>query len=151
MLTSPLHPTSPRTPPPSPPPHPFPRARRDSPLANFSWHKGSITSIEWAPDDENCIAVASSDSSVTIWDMSLEEDDDAELAMARAAGLPGASSLLPSSKDPRLADVPPQLLFEHRGQEDNKECHWHPQLPGVVFSTAADGMNVFKPDVQTVT
>jgi hypothetical protein len=33
-------------------------------------------------------------------------------------------------------------------QEDVKEAHWHAQLPGVVFSTAADGFNVFKPDVQ---
>ena len=31
-----------------------------------------------------------------------------------------------------------------------KEARFHPQLPGVVISTAADGFNVFLPDVQTL-
>ena len=94
---------------------------------------------------------------MTLWDLSLEGDDDAEVALAAAAaaaaagGKPGAPAALPSARDPGMADIPPQLLFLHAGQEDVKEVHFHRQLPGVVFSTAADGFNVFRPDLQLCT
>lgn len=48
---------------------------------------------------------------VTVWDLSVEEDDEA--AMAQEEG-----------EEP----LPPQLLFVHQGQEDIKELHFHPQV-----------------------
>ena len=113
----------------------------------FKWHKKAITSVQWAFDDENVLAVASEDNQITMWDMSLEEDEEAEMAMLGKSG----AKAVPSTKDPKLSDIPPQLLFLHAGQREIKELHFHPQLPGVVMSTAADGFNVFKPDVQVTT
>ncbi len=102
-----------------------------------------MTSVEWATDDENVLCVASSDNTVTLWDMSLEDDAEAEAALGGGGAGAGASG----------AGGPPpsQLLFIHAGQEDMKEAHFHAQLPGVVISTAADGFNLWKPDVQTLT
>lgn len=121
----------------------------DAPITDFRWHKKPITAVEWAYDDENVLAVASEDNQVTLWDMSLEQDDEAELALLAKQGK--AEGALPSSKDEHLAVIPPQLLFIHAGQEDVKEVHFHRQLPGVMISTAADGFNVFKPDVHLTT
>ena len=44
-----------------------------------------------------------------------------------------------------LQEIPPQLYFVHQGQSDIKEVHWHPQLPGVVGSTALDSFHMMKP------
>jgi ribosome assembly protein RRB1 len=85
------------------------------------------------------LAVASSDNTATLWDMSLEEDAEAEAALGGGGGGDGGGTR-----------VPPQLLFVHAGQEDLKEVRFHAQLPGVMFSTAASGFNVWKPDVQTI-
>jgi hypothetical protein len=42
--------------------------------------------------------------------------------------------------------VPPQLLFLHQGQSDPKEVRFHPQIPGMLGSTAADGFHVWLPE-----
>lgn len=47
------------------------------------------------------------------------------------------------TKDDTLEGIPPQLLFVHQGQSDVKEVHYHPQIPDMVISTAADGFNFF--------
>jgi ribosome assembly protein RRB1 len=105
-----------------------------SPLAHFTYHKGPITSIEWAPHDESVIAVSSEDNQVTVWDLSVEADDDAAAQANIDANFP-------------VADFPAQLLFIHQGQHNVKEVHFHPQIPGTIVTTAEDGLNVFKPAI----
>ena len=79
------------------------------------------------------LAAACADNTLTIWDLSLEKDPEAEAGAGAAVGAQGGDEL------------PAQLLFVHQGQRDVKEVHWHPQIPGLVVSTAADGLNVFRP------
>lgn len=100
------------------------------PLAHFTYHKGPITSLEWAPHDESMIAVSSEDNQVSIWDLSVEADDTEGN----------------ENKDLEN-EFPPQLLFLHMGQNNIKEVHWHPQIPGTVVSTAEDSFNIFKPAI----
>ena len=90
------------------------------PVAAFNFHKEQITSIEWHPTDDSIVAVAAGDNTLTLWDLAVELDDE-------------------ESKDTADAkDVPPQLLFVHY-MEMVKECHWHPQIPGVVMGTGGGG------------
>lgn len=89
-------------------------------VASFDFHKEQITSIEWHPTDDSIVAVAAGDNTLTLWDLAVEFDDQ-------------------ESKDTADAkDVPPQLLFVHYMQTV-KECHWHPQIPGVVMGTGLGG------------
>ncbi|GAA6046855.1 hypothetical protein JCM3770_005677 [Rhodotorula araucariae] len=105
------------------------KAPAPTPVAAFNWHTGPITSIEWHPTEDSCFAAAGADDQVTLWDLSVEEDEEER----------------PTGEDAdRLKDVPAQLLFCHQGQQDIKEVHWHPQAPGVVVSTASDGFNIFR-------
>ncbi|KAJ7596793.1 WD40-repeat-containing domain protein [Mycena floridula] len=99
-----------------------------TPVAAYNWHKQPVTSIEWHPTDESVFAASGADDQVTLWDLSVEQDDD-EMGGQTSEG---------------ERSVPPQLLFVHQGQKDVKEVHWHPQIPGAVISTAYDGFNVFK-------
>lgn len=108
--------------------------RKGTTLAHFTYHRGPITAIEWAPHDESVLCVSSADNQVTIWDLSVEADETDDAAAA-AAGVGG------------VADFPAQLLFIHQGQSNVKEIHHHPQIPGLIMSTAEDGLNVFKPAI----
>ncbi len=98
-------------------------------MASFAWHNAPITSIEWHPTEDSTFAASGADNQVTLWDLSVELDED-------EAGVP-------MDEDSRES-IPPQLLFAHQGQKDVKEVHWHPQIPGAVISTAYDGFNIFK-------
>ena len=90
------------------------------PVASFDFHKEQITSVEWHPGEDSIVAVAAGDNTLTLWDLSVEFDDE-------------------ESKDTADAkDVPPQLLFLHY-MEGVKECHWHPQIPGTVMGTGEGG------------
>lgn len=99
-----------------------------TPVASFTWHKAPITSVEWNPSDSSVFAASGADDQVTLWDLSVEQDED------EAPILDGSIPV----------EVPPQLLFVHQGQKDVKEIHWHPQIPGMVLSTASDSFNAFK-------
>lgn len=99
-------------------------------MAHFEYHNAPITSVSWHPTEETALCVSSADNTVTLWDMAVEEDEDDE----------GQEQL------EGVEEFPPQLLFLHQGQKSIMETMWHPQLPGVVISTALDGFNIFKPN-----
>ncbi|XP_074540419.1 glutamate-rich WD repeat-containing protein 1 [Halichoeres trimaculatus] len=95
------------------------------PVANFKQHSAPITSVEWSPVDSSVFAASGADDVISQWDLSVESCD----VGARVEG---------------VKDLPPQLLFLHQGQSEIKEIHWHPQVPGVMISTALSGFNVFR-------
>ena len=72
-------------------------------------------------------AVGGADDQVTLWDLGVEKDKEA----------------MGQEKEEDIG-VPPQLLFIHQGQKEIKEVHWHPQMPGVIISTAHTGFNIFR-------
>ncbi|KAJ2761384.1 Ribosome assembly protein rrb1 [Coemansia sp. BCRC 34490] len=107
---------------------------RSTPAACFAWHKKAVTSIEWCPTDESVLAVSGADDQLTLWDLAVELDAEEEARHRDAmVGSDGAKR-----------DVPAQLLFIHQGQNVIKELHWHPQIPGMLASTALSGFNMFK-------
>jgi hypothetical protein len=61
------------------------------------------------------------DDQTTIWNLAMEAE--------------------PGQED--LPNVPPQLLFVHMGQKEVKEVQWHKQIPGLAFTTALNGFNLF--------
>ncbi|SCU96875.1 LAME_0F17744g1_1 [Lachancea meyersii CBS 8951] len=100
-----------------------------TPVAQYNFHKGAITSIAFNPNDDSIIAVASEDNTVTLWDLSVEADDE-EIKQQAA-------------ETQELQDIPPQLLFVH-WQKEVKDVKWHKQIPGCLVSTGTDGLNVWK-------
>ena len=100
-----------------------------SPVAQYQFHKSAITSISFNPLDESIIAVASEDNTVTLWDLSVEADDE-EIKQQAA-------------ETKELQQIPPQLLFVH-WQKEVKDVKWHKQIPGCLVSTGTDGLNVWK-------
>lgn len=105
-----------------------PSQNAPKPVASFPFHKEQVTSLEWHPTDSSIMAVAAADSTVTIWDLAVELDEEEE---------GGRTSI-----DPSMQGVPPQLMFVHYA-DSVKECHWHPQIPGVVMATGGEGFGVF--------
>ncbi|KAJ3339796.1 ribosome biosynthesis protein rrb1 [Gonapodya sp. JEL0774] len=108
--------------------------KRPDPAALFTWHRGPITSIEWHPTESSVLVASGADDQCTVWDLSVERDPEEEREVMGRTGKEALGGV----------EVPPQLMFVHQGQSNVKEIHWHPQLPGVLVSTAFDGFNIFK-------
>ncbi|XP_053675643.1 glutamate-rich WD repeat-containing protein 1 [Anopheles nili] len=98
-----------------------------TPVATFKHHTDHITTVEWHPKESTILASGGDDDQIALWDLSVEKDDVDD-----------------ANDDPSLKDLPPQLLFIHQGQKEIKELHWHPQLKGVILSTAHSGFNIFR-------
>ncbi|CAO2183499.1 unnamed protein product [Urochloa humidicola] len=117
------------------------RSIKEPLAAHFEYHKKAITSIEWSPYDAAALAVSSEDHQLTIWDLSLERDAEEE---AEFRAKMEEQAIVPDN-------LPPHLLFVHQGQKHLKELHWHPQIPGMIISTDANGFNVLMPsNIDTV-
>ncbi|PWN47269.1 WD40 repeat-like protein [Violaceomyces palustris] len=104
---------------------------KPSPVAAFRWHTAPISSVEWHPTEDSVFAASGRDDQVTLWDLSVEEDEEEA----------GKGEKM---KGPDGKEVPSQLLFCHHGTSDIKEVHWHPQIQGMLTTTALDGFNLFK-------
>ena len=106
-------------------------------VARLSYHRGAVTSVEWSPTESSVLLSTgdSTDGATCVWDLAVERDPEEEAALGAGAAvvIGDAASALPA-----------QLLFVHAGQSDVKEAHWHPQIDGLVASTAADGFNVWR-------
>lgn len=100
-----------------------------SPVAQYKFHKGAITSISFNPLDESVVAVASEDNTVTLWDLSVEADDEEVKQQEQEIK--------------ELQQIPAQLLFVH-WQKEVKDVKWHKQIPGCLVSTGTDGLNIWK-------
>lgn len=96
-------------------------------VARFDWHRGPITSIEWHPTDDSVFSASSDDSTVSLWDLAVESDEDEA-----------------ASGENTQIRLPPQLLFPGHYQEHVKDAHWHPQIPGAVISAGVAGLSIFK-------
>ena len=99
--------------------------QQPKPVASFSFHKQQVTSLEWHPTDDSIVAVAAADNTVTTWDLAVELDDEEAGTETDTQGWP------------------PQLLFLHYA-ESVKECHWHPQIPGLLMATGGEGFGLWK-------
>ncbi|EDV59870.1 glutamate-rich WD repeat-containing protein 1 [Drosophila erecta] len=100
------------------------------PIATFKHHTDHITTVEWSPGEATVLASGGDDDQIALWDLAVEKDNDQAVDTAQNEDV--------------LSKLPPQLLFIHQGQKEIKELHWHPQLPGVLLSTAHSGFNIFR-------
>lgn len=104
--------------------------KSQKPIATFKHHTDHITTVEWNPSEATVLASGGDDDQIALWDLAVEKDADQAQA--------------PAENEEELSKLPPQLLFIHQGQKEIKELHWHPQLPGVLLSTAHSGFNIFR-------
>mmetsp|Transcript_9287 Transcript_9287/g.15631 ORF Transcript_9287/g.15631 Transcript_9287/m.15631 type:complete len:178 (+) Transcript_9287:1395-1928(+) len=109
------------------------KAELDS-ITRIRWHTKAITSIQFEPREESVLAVASDDDKLTLWDFSVEVDEQ-ELQQQQA------------DMQTNGVEIPPQLMFLHQGQKHMKELRFHPQYRTMLFTTSEDSFNVFRPNL----
>ena len=107
------------------------------PVAVFAWHAAPVASVQWCPYESSTLVTAGADGQILCWDVALEADPEEEAALGPEVG--GRDNAAAP------ADAPAQLLFAHLGQADPKDARWHPQIPGMIVSTGADGFDAFLP------
>lgn len=98
--------------------------KTERPITDINWHQAPITSIQFQPREECVLAVSSDDGKLSLWDFSVESD-----------------------QQDTSPEFPPQLMFLHSGQSHIKELRFHPQFDSVIFTTAEDSFNVLKPNL----
>eukprot|EP00466_Bigelowiella_natans_P002864 jgi/Bigna1/86554/estExt_fgenesh1_pg.C_110194 len=126
-----------------------------TPIASVSYHIGHpITSIAWHPDEESVLVVSSADNRVTVWDFSLEADDDNDDdCMEDIQGvnkIPSKNRKKKKEKQqqprqPQQPDIPVSLYFVHQGMNEVKEVAFDPDIVGRIIATAESGFNIFHP------
>jgi hypothetical protein len=72
--------------------------------------------------EESVLAVASADDKLTLWDFSVEVDEQEKQLDMKTNGM----------------EIPPQLMFLHQGQKNMKEIRFRPQYRSLLFTTAGD-------------
>ncbi len=45
-----------------------------SAVANFEYHRGPVTAVEWCPFESSMLATTSADNQLAVWDLALERD-----------------------------------------------------------------------------
>uniref|UniRef100_T1KJ81 Glutamate-rich WD repeat-containing protein 1 n=2 Tax=Tetranychus urticae TaxID=32264 RepID=T1KJ81_TETUR len=118
--------------------------KTNKPVAVFKYHLEPITSVEWHPSDNTVFAASGEDHQITLWDLAVEKDDEEIESEDQELKEEGADEDEENEELKAEKNAPPQLLFVHRGQRDIKELHFHPQIPGLVISTAANSFDIFK-------
>eukprot|EP01024_Parvocaulis_polyphysoides_P016734 TRINITY_DN17426_c1_g1_i4.p3 TRINITY_DN17426_c1_g1~~TRINITY_DN17426_c1_g1_i4.p3 ORF type:complete len:162 (-),score=21.72 TRINITY_DN17426_c1_g1_i4:341-826(-) len=104
-----------------------------SSVATFSYHQAPVTSLEWCPQESSSFISTGSDNQLIVWDLAVERDPEEEIELG------------PKDNAELTQQIPPQILFIHGGQTDMKEGHWHPQIPGMILSTAQSGFHILHP------
>lgn len=82
--------------------------------------------MQFHQSEDSVLAVACEDNRVTHWDLSVEDDQTKTVVNGE--------------------EIPPQLMFDHRGMHEPKELAFDKNIKDLVILTGYSGFNVFQPD-----
>lgn len=94
-------------------------------LRMFKWHQSPIASLEWNPFTGEDFVCASTDDTVTLWEISSSCINE------------------PQSKKAKMENPPNELYFDHRGVTEPREVHWLDK-DGILV-TDLKGLDIFYP------